>query len=154
MKPLPRVLSALVLAAAANAMVLWPQTTGGAAPSYVPLWQLGLYFLFIGSVLYGSGYVLFAFLQGGLVETLGWIAPQQLVDAIAVGQVTPGPVFSAATFVGYLVAGWQGAVVATLAIFLPAFALVALLNPLVPRMRTSAWMSALLPVRKNLSTPL
>jgi chromate transporter len=95
-------------------------------------------------VLYGSGYVLFAFLEGGLVETLGWLTQQQLIDAIAVGQLTPGPVFSAATFIGYVIAGWPGAVVATAGIFLPSFIFVAALNPWVPRMRRSAWMAAFL----------
>ena len=132
-----------VVYVAGNVTTLWPQTVQQ-APGQVPLWQLGLYFLFIGSVLYGSGYVLFALLQGGPVETLGWLTSPQLVDAVAVGQVTPGPLFSAATFIGYLVAGWQGAVVATVAIFLPGFVFVVALNPLVPRMRASPWMSSFL----------
>ncbi|MBX7235935.1 MAG: chromate efflux transporter [Caldilineales bacterium] len=117
-----------------------PLAVGGA----VPLWQVGAYFLFIGSVLYGSGYVLYAFLQGGLVQNLGWLSEQQLIDAIAVGQFTPGPLLSTATFVGYVVAGWQGAVVATVAIFLPSFFFVWALNPLVPRLRRSPWMAAFL----------
>ncbi len=132
-----------LLAAAASIASVWPQTTS-TGPGQVPVWQVGLYFLFIGSVLYGSGYVLFAFLQGGPVETLGWLSSQQLVDAVAAGQITPGPVFSAATFIGYVVAGWQGAVVATVAIFLPGFIFVLALNPLLPRMRASRWMSAFL----------
>lgn len=115
-----------------------------AATSAVPLWQLAAYFLFIGSVLYGSGYVLYAFLDGGLVQNLGWLSEQQLIDAIAVGQFTPGPLLSTATFVGYIVAGWQGAVVATVAIFLPSFFFVWALNPLVPRLRRSPWMAAFL----------
>jgi len=88
-------------------------------------------------VLFGSGYVLVAFLRTDLVERLHWITQQQLLDAVAVGQVTPGPVFTTATFVGYLVAGGQGAVVATVGIFLPAFFFVALSGPLVPRIRRS-----------------
>lgn len=132
-----------ILYFAGNAAVLWPSNSRSTTGS-VPLWQVGLYFLFIGSVLYGSGYVLFAFLQGGPVETLGWLTSQQLVDAVAAGQVTPGPVFSAATFIGYLAAGWQGAVVATVAIFLPSFIFVLALNPLLPKMRASLWMSSFL----------
>ncbi len=115
-----------------------------AAAGTVPLWQLGAYFLFIGSVLYGSGYVLYAFLDGDLVQNLGWLTEQQLIDAIAVGQFTPGPLLSTATFVGYVIAGWQGAAVATVAIFLPSFFFVWALNPLVPRLRRSAWMAAFL----------
>lgn len=110
----------------------------------VSLWQLGWFFLKVGSILFGSGYVLVAFLQGGLVEEYGWLSQQQLLDAIAIGQFTPGPVLSTSTFIGYLVAGFPGAVVATLAIFLPSFFFVAVLNPLIPRLRASAWTSAFL----------
>jgi len=81
------------------------------------------YFLRVGSVIFGSGYVLFAFLHADLVQARGWMTEAQLVDAIAIGQVTPGPVFTTATFIGYLVAGWPGAVAATVGIFLPAFVL-------------------------------
>jgi len=91
----------------------------------------------IGSVLFGSGYVLLAFLRAELVERLGWLTPGQLVDAIAIGQLTPGPVFTTATFVGYLLAGNAGAAAATLGIFLPAFVFVAASAPLVPRLRRS-----------------
>jgi chromate transporter len=132
-----------ILVLGAQASRLWAASTAGQA-GQPPLLLLGSYFLFIGSVLYGSGYVLFAFLEGGLVETLGWLTQQQLIDAIAVGQLTPGPVFSAATFIGYVIAGWPGAVVATAGIFLPSFIFVAALNPWVPRMRRSAWMAAFL----------
>jgi chromate transporter len=93
----------------------------------------------IGAVLYGSGYVLVAFLDGAFVEGLGWLSPQELLDAVAVGQVTPGPVFSTATFVGFLVAGPAGAAVATVAIFLPAFAFVALLTRYGDSARERAW---------------
>jgi chromate transporter len=115
-----------------------------AAAVPVSLATLFLTFLKIGAVLYGSGYVLLAFLRGDFVERLGWLTDQQLLDAVAVGQFTPGPVFTAATFVGYLVAGVPGAILATLGIFLPSFAFVALLHPLVPRLRRSPWTAALL----------
>jgi chromate transporter len=110
----------------------------------VSLTTLFLTFLKIGAVLYGSGYVLLAFLRGDFVERLGWLTDQQLLDAVAVGQFTPGPVFTTATFVGYLVAGVPGAVLATLGIFLPSFFFVAALHPLVPRLRRSPWTAALL----------
>ncbi len=115
---------------------------GGSAG--VRLWDLGLFFLKIGSVLYGSGYVLVAFLEGGLVRDLGWLTQQQLLDAIALGQFTPGPVLSTATFVGYVLAGVPGAVVATLGIFAPSFLFVAILNPVVPRLRGWPWTAAFL----------
>lgn len=108
------------------------------------LWGLFAVFVKIGAVLFGSGYVLLAFLRADLVERLGWLTEHQLLDAVAVGQVTPGPVFTTATFVGYLVAGWPGAVVATVGIFLPAFVFVALSGPLVPRLRRSPIASAVL----------
>lgn len=114
----------------------------GAAP--VALGQLFLSFLTIGSVLYGSGYVLLAFLRNEFVVRLGWLTDQQLLDAIAIGQFTPGPVFTTATFVGYLAAGLPGAVLATVGIFLPAFIFVAAANPLVPLLRRSPWMGAFL----------
>ncbi|QSV64715.1 MAG: chromate efflux transporter [Dolichospermum sp. DL01] len=105
----------------------------------VPLWQLGLFFLKVGSVLFGGGYLLIAFLQGGLVEEFGWLTQQQLLDAIAIGQFTPGPVLSTATFIGYIIAGFPGAIVATLGIFLPSFLLVAALNPFMNPIRNSSW---------------
>lgn len=110
----------------------------------VSLWKLGWFFFKIGCVLYGSGYVLIAFLEGGLVQDLGWITQAQLLDAIAIGQFTPGPVLSTSTFIGYLIEGIPGAVVATLGMFLPAFLLVGILNPLIPRLRGSRWLSAFL----------
>jgi chromate transporter len=99
----------------------------------------GLFFVFCktGAVLFGSGYVLLAFLRADLVERLHWITEAQLIDAVAVGQLTPGPVFTTATFIGYLLAGPRGALVATAGIFLPAFFFVALSGPLIPRLRAS-----------------
>jgi chromate transporter len=115
-----------------------------AGAAQVGLWPLFLVFAKIGAVLFGSGYVLLAFLRADLVTRLGWITERQLLDAIVVGQVTPGPVFTTATFVGYLVAGAPGATVATVGIFLPAFVFVALSGLLVPRIRGSATASAFL----------
>jgi chromate transporter len=103
----------------------------------VALWPLFATFAKIGSVLFGSGYVLLAFLRADFVERFGWLTDKQLLDAVAVGQVTPGPVFTTATFIGYVLAGLPGAVVATAGIFLPAFAFVALSAPVVPRIRRS-----------------
>jgi chromate transporter len=99
---------------------------------------LGLFFLKIGSILYGSGYVLAAFLQGGLVDTRHWLTQTQLLDAIAVGQFTPGPVLSTATFIGYLILGFPGAMVSTVGIFLPSFIYVLAISPFVPKLRKSA----------------
>jgi chromate transporter len=110
----------------------------------VSLGTLFLTFLKIGGLLYGSGYVLLAFLRNDFVERLGWLTDRQLLDAVAIGQVTPGPVFTTATFIGYIVAGVPGAAVATMGIFLPSFLFVALTNPLIPRLRRSPWMSAFL----------
>lgn len=106
------------------------------AASYSPA-ALFLYFLKLGSVLYGSGYVLLAFLRTDLVENYHWITSAQLLDAVAMGQITPGPLFTTATFVGYLLGGPTGAVTATIGIFLPAFLLVAFTAPLIKRMRAS-----------------
>ncbi|MDD5082463.1 MAG: chromate transporter, partial [Dehalococcoidales bacterium] len=100
---------------------------------------LFLSFLKIGSVLYGSGYVLLAFLRSEFVVNLGWLTNQQVLDAIVAGQVTPGPVFSSAAFVGYLVGNWQGALLATLGIFLPSFLFVGLLSRILPLVQKSPW---------------
>ena len=109
--------------------------TGAAVP--FTLSGLTLFFLKVGSVLFGSGYVLLAFLRADLVERWGWLTDQQLIDAITVGQVTPGPVFTTATFIGYLLGGWAGATLATAAIFAPGFFFVAVTQPLIPRLRAS-----------------
>jgi chromate transporter len=101
----------------------------------VSLWRLLIVFLEIGSVLYGSGYVLLAFMQRHLVDDLGWLTQQQLLDAVTVGQVTPGPVFTTATFVGWQIDGPAGAAVATVGIFAPSFVFVALLGRIVPWMQ-------------------
>ncbi len=138
----PAILAPLpLLPQAASLAVLTGGATGVAT---VSLWKLGLFFLKVGAVLYGSGYVLVAFLEGGLVQEYGWLTQQQLLDAIAVGQFTPGPVLSTATFIGYLLAGWPGAAVATAAIFAPSFVFVALLGPVLPRMRKWKWAAAFL----------
>jgi chromate transporter len=129
---LPKIVAAVMAVAA----------TGAAFP--VGLIRLFLSFLKIGSVVFGSGYVLLAFLQAEFVERLHWLTDKQLIDAIAVGQFTPGPVFTTATFIGYIVAGWAGAVVATVGIFLPGFVLVAVSGPLIPRLRRSAVAAAAL----------
>lgn len=148
------VLGALLLRAAAGsaAAVLLPLWSGsglrlwlqGEGETAVTLWSLGAFFLKIGAILYGSGYVLLAYLEGGLVDQLGWLTQAELLDAIAIGQFTPGPVLTTATFVGYVIAGVPGAIVATLGIFLPSFLFVLLLNPLIPKMRQSAWFAAFL----------
>lgn len=130
------VMPALPLAAATT-------TLGGAAAPF-GLWPMFGFFLKVGSVLFGSGYVLLAFLKADLVDRWHWLNESQLLDAIAVGQFTPGPVFTTATFIGYLLAGLPGATLATVGIFLPAFFFVAISGPLVPRLRRSPFASAFL----------
>jgi chromate transporter len=115
-----------------------------AAAAVFSLSTLFLTFLKIGATVYGSGYVLLAYLHDDFVDGLGWLTNRQLIDAVAVGQFTPGPVFTTATFIGYLVGGLPGAIVATVGIFLPSFILVALLFPVAPRLRASPWTSAFL----------
>jgi chromate transporter len=121
-------------------------TASGPVASLVPfsLWALFLFFLKVGSILFGSGYVLLAFLRGDLVERWHWLSENQLLDAVAVGQLTPGPLFTTATFIGYLLGGPLAAIVATVAIFLPSFVFVALSGPLVPRLRRSPLAGAFL----------
>ncbi|HKC85498.1 MAG TPA: chromate efflux transporter [Blastocatellia bacterium] len=122
------------------------RTTALAAPatSSFGLWPLFFFFLKVGSVLFGSGYVLLAFLQADLVERWRWLTEPQLLDALTAGQVTPGPVFTTATFIGYVLGGLPGAIVATMGIFLPAFFFVAVSGPLLPRIRRSATAGAVL----------
>jgi chromate transporter len=125
----------------ANPTLLFPFAL---APATFSLPLLFFTFLKIGSVLYGSGYVLLAFLHDDFVQNLGWLTEKQLLDAIAVGQITPGPVFTTATFIGYILGGVPGALVATLGIFLPSFVFVAITHPFVPRLRQSKLFSSLL----------
>jgi len=123
---------------AAGIALVWPAgVAAGASVAPASLGAIFGVFLKIGAVLFGSGYVLVAFLRADLVERLGWLTERQLLDAVAIGQVTPGPVFTTATFIGYILAGVPGAVVATIAIFLPAFVFVAVSGPLVRRIRSS-----------------
>ncbi len=118
-----------------------PQLAGSEA---ISLSRLFLIFLKIGALLYGSGYVLLAFLRNDLVVNAGWLTEQQLLDAVAIGQFTPGPVFTTATFIGYVLADIPGAVVATVGIFLPSFCFVALLARIVSHLRKSPWTAAFL----------
>lgn len=108
------------------------------------LWRLALFLLKVGAVLYGSGYVLAAFLEGGLVRDYGWLTQRQLLDAIAVGQITPGPLLSTAAFIGYLLFGARGAALSTAAIFAPSFIFVLSTTRLVPVLRRSSWAAAFL----------
>lgn len=118
----------------------WPAIPLAAAtPAGYSLFELFLAFLKIGAVLYGSGYVLLAFMQSEFVDGRGWLTQQQLVDAIAVGQFTPGPLFTSAAFAGYVIDGLPGAAAASAGIFLPSFVFVTLTHPLVPRLRRSPW---------------
>jgi len=140
---------AWVAAAAAPAATVLSGATsvaaqGVTAAASVSLMMLFVTFLKIGSVLYGSGYVLLAFLRNDFVHRLGWLTDRQLLDAIAIGQVTPGPVLTTVTFVGYLVGGGAGAVLATVGIFLPSFVFVAASRPLLPKIRASRWTAAFL----------
>jgi len=119
-------------------------TAAGSVVSRPSAYKIGLFFLKVGAVLYGGGYVLLAFLEQGLVQQRAWLTHQQLLDAVAIGQFTPGPVLSTAAFIGYLLGGAGGAAVATVAIFLPSFFYVALLAPVLFKLRQSAWMAAFL----------
>ena len=136
----------VVLAPLATASTALSAATVVAAAAVVPitLTRVTLFFLKVGSILFGSGYVLLAFLRADLTERWGWLTDQQLIDAITVGQITPGPVFTTATFIGYLLGGWAGAVLATVAIFAPGFVFVAVTQPIIPRLRASRVASGLL----------
>ena len=117
---------------------------GLAAATHYSALKLFWIFFKIGALLFGTGYVLVAYMDGELVEKAGWLTREQLLDAIAIGQFTPGPILSAATFAGYIIDGWQGAALATLGIFLPSFAFILLLYPLIPRLRQSPYTAAFL----------
>jgi chromate transporter len=124
---------------------IFPWASAAGVTAVIPgMWPLFLVFLRIGSIVFGSGYVLLAFLRADLVVHRAWVTDAQLVDAVAIGQVTPGPVFTTATFLGYLLHGPAGALVATMGIFLPAFILVAVSGPLIPLIRRSATAGAFL----------
>jgi chromate transporter len=143
--------AAALLGVSGTSLVRGPWTGPGAAllaavaPAAPTLLSLGLFFLKVGFLLYGTGYVLLAYLDGGLVHQYGWLTRDQLVEAVAIGQVTPGPLLSTATFIGYVVmakqgrhaSGLAGGLVATICVFLPSFLLVALTNPLIPKLRQS-----------------
>ncbi len=126
-------------------MMLWKNKDRILGKTYsLALPMIFLTFLKIGAVLYGSGYVLLAFLEAEFVETLGVLTEQQILDSVAVGQFTPGPVFTTATFIGYILGGFQGAILATIGIFLPAFILVIFLKPLIYKLRENKWLSGAL----------
>lgn len=125
-------------------LALFGAGSATAATTSFSMAQMFFTFLKIGSVMYGSGYVLVTFLRADFVERLGWLTEQQLLDAVAAGQMTPGPLLSTATFIGYVLGGWDAALLATVAIFLPSFVFVALSGPLIPFIRRSPWTSALL----------
>jgi len=130
-----------------NSFAAWPFLALLKSPTEtVTNTKLFLVFLKTGAILFGSGYVLIAYLEADLVEKLQWLTQAELLDAIAIGQFTPGPVLSTATFIGYQVAGFKGAILATLGIFLPSFLFVALLNPLIPKIKKSKVANYLLKV--------
>ena len=138
-------LAGFAAAVATSVSQVAAQVASAATPDLpFTLTRLTLFFAKVGSVLFGSGYVLLAFLRADLVERWGWLTDQQLIDAITVGQVTPGPVFTTATFIGYLLGGWAGAALATAAIFTPGFVFVALSQPLIPKLRASRSLSGVL----------
>ena len=115
-----------------------------AAAAPISLGLVFLTFLKLGSVVYGSGYTLLAFLRTDLVQNLHWLTDKQLLDAVSIGQFTPGPVFTTATLIGYVIGGWPAALLATLAMFLPSFVLIALIHPIASRLRQATWTTILL----------
>ncbi|MFL2433295.1 MAG: chromate efflux transporter [Vicinamibacterales bacterium] len=131
------------MAAATQSIYLSAQTVTSEAVPFT-LTRLTLFFAKVGSILFGSGYVLLAFLRADLTERWGWLTDQQLIDAVTIGQITPGPVFTTATFIGYVLGGWSGAVLATIAIFIPGFIFVAISQPLIPKLRNSRPLSGVL----------
>ncbi|MDG2450042.1 MAG: chromate efflux transporter [Saprospiraceae bacterium] len=135
-------LSMLIPSKRLNVLAILPALIVTSA-SYTPL-KLFFVFLKVGAVLFGSGYVLFAYLDGELIDNLGWLTHSDLVEAIAIGQITPGPVLSTATFIGYKVGGISGAVLATLGIFIPSFFYVWLLNPIVKKIRQNPQLTSFL----------
>lgn len=122
----------------------WLAGAGAAGASSFSLGVLFLTLLKIGCILYGGGYVLVTFLRADFVDRLGWLTEQQLLDAVAAGQVTPGPLLSTVTFIGYILGSWPGALLATVGVFLPSFAVVAVAGPLIPSLRRLPWTAALL----------
>jgi len=143
-RPWKKLVGLLTVSSWPFAPVLGTPAGIGSTTAGFGLWPLFLFFVKVGSVLYGSGYVLLAFIRADLVERWHWLTEQQLLDAIAVGQVTPGPVFTTATFIGYVLGGGPGAAIATIGIFAPAFVFVALSGPIVPRIRRSPLAGAFL----------
>jgi chromate transporter len=137
----PGILTGALVALSAGTVLA--QTTSAVDVPFT-LTRLTLFFLKVGAILFGSGYVLLAFLRADLTDRWGWLTDQQLIDAVTVGQVTPGPVFTTATFIGYLLGGGIGATLATVAIFAPGFLFVAVSQPLIPRLRASPITGALL----------
>lgn len=135
-------LTALASSSTAKAAAAAAAGAGVAAP--VSLWALGWFFAKVGAVMFGGGYVLVAYLEGGLVGVYPGFGEKEFYDAIAIGQLTPGPLLTTATFAGYLIAGWQGAIVATVGILTPSFVLVMATHPLIARMRKSRWMGRFL----------
>jgi chromate transporter len=128
-----------------RAMILPSLVTGLLATSApVSLFVLFLTFLKLGAIVYGSGYTLLAFLRADLVQNLHWLTDKQLLDAVSIGQFTPGPVFTTATFIGYLLAGFPGAILATVGIFLPSFVFIAAIHPVATRLRNATWTATLL----------
>jgi chromate transporter len=136
---LPHVTDTLYRAATIKSEIL--QTVPAVPPR---LWDIFFYFFKVGSVLFGSGYVLISYIQQDVVNGFGWLSGRQLLDAVAIGQITPGPVSTTVAVVGYIIAGLPGALVATLGIFLPCFVLVILTAPLIPKMRQSKFLGGFL----------